>query len=83
MLHPLKCCINALASEKSILKAIKCGIKMSFSKILHGIQNGNAGNLDTASSYIFKFLASGQDPHLFYASGQGTSIDAGESGWVA
>ena len=38
---------------------------MSFSKILHGIQSGNAGDLDTARPYISKFRASGQDPSLF------------------
>ena len=56
---------------------------MYFSKILHGIHSGNAGDLDTASPYISKFCASGQDHSFFFcASGQGTSKYAGESGWV-
>ena len=55
---------------------------MSFSKILHEIESGNAGDLDTARPYISKFHASGQDPLFFCASGQGTSRDPRESGWV-
>ena len=30
LLHHLKCCMNALPGEKSILKAIKCGVKNVF-----------------------------------------------------
>ena len=55
---------------------------MSFSEILHGIQSGNDGDLDKARPYISKFHASGQDPSLFRESGQGTSRDPKESGWV-
>ena len=39
---------------------------MSFSKILHGIQSGNDGDLDTARPYISKFCVSGQDPLFFF-----------------
>ena len=57
-------------------------LKMYFPKILEGIQSGNAGDLDTARPYISKFCASGKDPTLFSCIGQGTSREAGESGWV-
>ena len=43
---------------------------MSSSAILHGIQSGNEGDLDTARPYISKFRASGQDPSFFVRHGK-------------
>ena len=43
---------------------------MYFSEILHGIQNGNDGDLDTARPYISEFCASGQDPSFFVCQGK-------------
>ena len=74
--------MNALAGEKSIIKAIKRCVKNVFLKIFHGIQNGNDVGLDTAGPKISKFRASGQDPSFSSALGQGSSRVAGESGSV-
>ena len=35
---------------------------MSFSKILHGIQSGNVGDLDTARSLYMNFMCQGKTP---------------------
>ena len=84
--------MNALGSEKSLLKAIEVCAKMSCCKVLHGIQSGNDGDLDTANYLYMKilcvrarpltfFVRQGKTPHFLCASGQGSLRDLRESGW--
>ena len=57
LLHPLECCMNALASEKSPLKAIKlCVEKVFFWRI----------DLDTARSLYMKILCVRTRPLTFF-----------------
>ena len=58
--------MNALVSEKSILKAINVVLKMSFSTVLHGIQSGNAGDFDRARSLCMEISCVRARPLSFF-----------------
>ena len=77
LLHPWKCCMNRLATEKSISK-------MSFCKVLHGIQSGNDGDLDTARSLYTKILCIRERPLSFQGKAPEESLQnlAGSLGHV-
>ena len=54
---------------------------MSFGKLLHGIQSGNDGDLDTARSLYIKILCIRAKPLSFLVC-QGMAPDPRECGWV-
>ena len=60
--------MNALASEKSVLKG-SC-VKTVFLKILHWIQSGNAGDLDTLGFIFVNSMRQDKTPHFFVRQGK-------------
>ena len=62
---PIEVLYECISYCQIYFKGHKMLLKMSFCKVLRGIQSGNDGDLDTAKPYISKFCASEQDPSLF------------------